>query len=307
MSPATSVQSSIPVFKIWLMACRPKTLPAAISPVILGTALAIGDGGYHIPSAILALIGAMAIQIGTNLANDYYDFQKGTDTSERIGPVRVTQAGLLKPQTVRLGFMFAFGVAAIIAALLTLRGGWPLMLIGAVSIICGILYTAGPRPLGYMGLGELFVFIFFGPIAVTATYFIQVREIYPAVILSGFAPGFLASAILIVNNLRDIPTDKKANKKTLAVRWGAHFAQNAYFLFIAMAALMPMVVYRVVNDHIEIFLSSLILLFALPSIRTVFTKEDGPSLNHALAQTSLLTFLYCLLYSFGWIYADLRF
>lgn len=295
------------LFQTWLLAIRPKTLPAAISPVILGTALAIGDGGHDFSSAALCLLGAILIQIGTNLANDYFDYFKGADTQDRLGPTRVTQAGLLKPETVKLAFTFVFGLVIIIAAILTQRGGWPIMAIGLLGVISGIFYTAGPRPLGYLGLGELFVFIFFGPVAVIATYFIQTHEVHASVVLSSIAPGLLSAAILVVNNLRDIETDRKSNKNTLAVRFGATFAQNEYFLFVAAACLMPIIVFWRVQDHIEIFLSCATLLFALPSLRMVFSRTDGPSLNFALGQTGLLLFLFSLLYSFGWVYADLRF
>ncbi len=294
-------------YKNWLLACRPKTLPAAVAPVIIGTALAIGDGGFHFPSAILCFIGALVIQIGTNLANDYYDFKKGTDTKERLGPIRVTQAGLIAPQKVKLAYKLFFGVALAIAFQLALRGGWPLLAIGVAAVLSGLLYTAGPRPLGYNGLGEIFAFIFFGPVAVAGTYYIQAKEMNPAIILCGIAPGLLSAAILVVNNLRDIQTDAKANKKTLAVRFGRGFAQNQYFVLIAVASLMPMIIYALIQERIPIFLSAAIVLFATPSIRTVFTTTDGPALNRVLADTGMLLLLYGLIFSFGWLYADLRF
>jgi 1,4-dihydroxy-2-naphthoate octaprenyltransferase len=293
--------------KIWFLACRPKTLPAAIAPVILGSAMALGDGGFHWPSAFLCFWGALFIQIGTNLANDYYDFKKGTDTSERTGPVRVTQAGLIAPKAVQIAAFFSFGIALIIAFELSLRGGWPLLAIGIVAIVSGFLYTAGPKPLGYNGLGEFFVFIFFGPVAVAGTYYIQTKEINPAVILTGIAPGLLSAAILVVNNLRDIETDRKANKKTLAVRFGKTFTQMQYILFISTASLMPLVIYMVIHERIHILWSSVILLFATFSIHTVCNKDDGLSLNQALSNTGLLLLTYSLLFSFGWLYADLRF
>lgn len=295
-------------YKIWFLACRPKTLPAAIAPVILGSAMALGDGGFHWPSAVLCFLGALIIQIGTNLANDYYDFKKGTDTSERTGPVRVTQAGLIAPKTVQIAAIFSFGIALVIAFELSIRGGWPLLAIGIAAIISGFLYTAGPKPLGYNGLGELFVFIFFGPVAVAGTYYIQMREINPAVVLAGIAPGLLSAAILVVNNLRDIETDRKANKKTLAVRFGQTFTQMQYILFISIAALMPIVIYMVIHERIHILWSSIILLlFGTFSIHSVCTKNDGSALNHVLANTGLLLLTYSLLFSFGWLYADLRF
>lgn len=293
-------------FKIWLMACRPKTLPAAVSPVILGTAMAIGDGGFHLKSAALCFLGALVIQIGTNLANDYYDFKKGTDTKERVGPVRVTQAGLIAPGTVKIAYFLAFGVALVIAFQLSLRGGWPLLAIGVASIASGILYTAGPRPLGYNGLGEVFAFIFFGPVAVGGTYYIQTLEINPAVLLAGVAPGLISAAILVVNNLRDIETDRKANKRSLAVRFGVEFSQAQYFLMLCTAAFMPMIIFLVIRERAEIFFASGFMFFTTTALRAVFKNTDGPSLNRALADTGLLLLLYSLLFSFGWLYADLR-
>jgi len=294
-------------FKIWLMACRPKTLTAALAPVILGTALAIGDGGFNFHSAVLCFLGALVIQIGTNLANDYYDFKKGTDTSERVGPVRVTQAGLIAPATVKLAFILSFGIALVIAFQLSLRGGWPLLAIGVASIASGILYTAGPRPLGYNGLGEVFVFLFFGPVAVAGTYYIQTLELNPAIVLAGVGPGLLSAAILVVNNLRDIETDRKANKRTLAVRYGVEFSQAQYFLMLCGAALMPIVIFALIRERVEILLACTFLFFTTTALRAVFRNENAPSLNRALADTGLLLLLYSLLFSFGWLYADLRF
>lgn len=291
----------------WLLAIRPRTLPAAISPVILGTALAIGDGALRPWTVFLCFLGAIIIQIGTNLANDYYDFKKGSDTSERIGPVRVTQAGLIAPVTVRNAFIVAFAIAFLIAVELAKRGGWPILIIGILSIISGIFYTAGPKPLGYNGLGEIFVFIFFGPVAVAGTYFVQRHEINPAVILAGVAPGLLSAAILVVNNLRDIETDRIAGKRTISVRFGKEFSQILYYLLIAVSALMPLIIFTLIQERSQIFLASVIILFAAPTIRSIFCENGGPVLNKCLANTGLLLLLYCLLFSFGWLYADLRF
>ena len=290
--------------KIWLMAIRPKTLPAGIAPVLLGTAMAVGDGVYDLPSAMLALFGALTIQIGTNLANDYFDFQKGADTAERIGPVRVTQAGLLDPLAVLSAAVLFFGFAVLIGSLLIIRAGWPVAVIGVLSIVCGLLYTAGPWALGYLGLGEIFVFIFFGPVAVAGTYYVQSFEMNAAVILAGIGPGLLSAAILAVNNLRDIATDRESGKKTLAVRFGRSFAQGEYFFCIVLAMLMPVFIFLFINDHQEILLSSATLLLAFPAIRTMFTRIDGPSLNHALALTGRLLLIYCILFGVGWISLD---
>ena len=287
--------------KIWLLAIRPKTLWAAVSPVMIGTAMAYRDGIADFPTAFIALCGAITIQIGTNLANDYFDFKKGADRNDRIGPLRVTQGGLLKPVVVKWAFIVFFFLAALIASVLVERGGWPIAVIGILSILSGIFYTAGPWPLGYLGLGEIFVLIFFGPVAVGGTYYIQSLEINPAVILAGLGTGFLSMAILAVNNLRDIEGDRKAGKKTLAVRFGTAFARCEYLFAIICAFLTPVLVYVVSQDYRNSLIAIVVIFAAIPVVHTVFTKSDGPSLNVALARTGRLLFLYSVLFSLGWI------
>lgn len=294
-------------WKNWWIAIRPKTLPASIAPVLIGTAMAAGDGVHHLPTAALCAVVALLLQIGTNLANDYFDFQKGADTPARIGPTRVTQGGLIPPKVVRDAFIFVFALAALGCVELSLRGGWPIAVLAVLSIISGILYTAGPRPLGYLGLGEVFVLIFFGPVAVAGTYYVQSREIHLAVVLAGVACGLLSAAILAVNNLRDIATDRASGKMTLAARFGRPFAQAEYFFCVAGAALMPVLIYAMTQDHIETLSAVLTLPAAFAPLRAVFTKTDGPSLNRALSQTGLVLFFFSLLFSIGWMYADLRF
>jgi len=290
-----------PTLKTWIMAFRPKTLSASIAPVFIGTAMAFGDGIQHFPTALVCLFAALAIQIGTNIANDYYDFKKGTDTTERIGPTRVTQAGLIKPSTMRLAFILSFSMAALLSIWLIQRGGWPIAIIGVLAILSGIFYTAGPRPLGYIGLGDLFVLIFFGPVAVGGTYYVQSYEINMAVILAGFAPGFISVAILTINNLRDINSDRNAGKRTLAVRFGRSFAVSQYLFSIVAASLIPVVIYWITEDHIAILACSALTLIAIPIIKTVCEKSDGLSLNNALAQTGKLLMVYSVLFSIGWI------
>jgi len=287
--------------KTWILAFRPKTLTAAIAPVMIGTAMAFGDGIGHWPSAIICLLAALSIQIGTNLANDYYDFKKGADTQDRIGPTRVTQSGLIKPEMVRLSFMIAFALSALCCYVLVQRAGWPIAVIGAISIISGIFYTAGPKPLGYIGLGDVFVLIFFGPVAVASTYYIQSFEMNLAVILAGFAPGLISTAILTVNNLRDIESDAKAGKRTLVVRFGREFAFKEYLFCLITASLLPVLIYGLIEDHLPILLSAIIMLLAIPTISNVLTKTDGPTLNAALASTGKLLLIYSIIFSIGWI------
>ena len=283
------------------MACRPKTLPAAAAPVVIGAAMAYGDGVFHFLSASLCLLCALLIQIGTNLANDYFDFKKGADTAERIGPTRVTQAGLLSPQAVKRSFIFVFAAAIAASFYLVIRGGLPIVIIGVFSIVSGILYTAGPKPLGYIGLGELFVFIFFGPVAVAGTYYTQSLTWNNAAMLAGLGAGALSVSMLCVNNYRDISTDALTGKSTLAVRFGRGFAQCEYIGSILFATAIPVYLYLITKEHFKIVFVSSIILIAIPSIQVILTKTDGPSLNQVLGFTGKLLIIYSILFSLGWI------
>lgn len=287
--------------KIWWMAARPKTLPAAAAPVVIGTAMAYADGGFHAPSALCALTGAVLIQIGTNFANDYFDHTKGTDTVDRLGPTRVTQAGLVAPSTMRLATALAFLLACVPGLYIVLRGGWPFVVIGLVSILCGILYTGGPLPLGYLGLGDLFVLVFFGPVAVGGTYYVQALDLNAAVLVAGLAPGLFSVAILTVNNLRDIEQDARAGKKTLPVRFGRTFARWEYVCSIAIAAGVIPAALSLAGGRWFAPISSLTLLVAAPTIRVLWTRTDGLALNNALAATGKLLLVFSVLFSVGWM------
>ena len=287
--------------KIWLDATRPKTLPAAAAPVIMGSAMAFHDKLFHLPSAFAALLGALFIQIGTNFANDYFDFKKGADTKERLGPLRATSAGLIKPQIMKLAFIITFALAFTVGLYLIYRGGWPLLLIGLSSILFGILYTGGPYPLGYNGLADIFVLIFFGPIAVGGTYFVQALEINHVVLLAGLAPGLISTAILTANNLRDINTDAKAGKRTLAVRFGIGFAQKEYFLSISLACSLPLLLVYLTHENYFSTLALLAMVPAIPGIKLVFSNTRGVALNKVLADTGKVLFLYAVIFSLGWI------
>jgi len=286
---------------IWLLASRPKTLPAAISPVIIGTAMAHNDGQFHFISALLAAIGALFIQIGTNFANDYFDYFKGVDDKNRLGPLRATQAGLVHPQEMKWAFILMFFLAALAGIYLIYRGGWPVIIIGALSILSGIAYTGGPYPLGYNGFGDLFVLIFFGPVAVGGTYYVQALDINFTVLLSGIAPGLLSVAILTVNNLRDIHTDKKAGKKTLPVRFGETFARWEYLLCLLFACFMIILLIVHTRSHVYSLSAFIILVLAIPSIKIIFHIQPGIIFNKVLANTGQLLFIYSLLFSIGWI------
>ncbi|NKB24277.1 MAG: 1,4-dihydroxy-2-naphthoate polyprenyltransferase [Kiritimatiellae bacterium] len=285
---------------IWIIACRPKTLWAAFSPVLIGTAIAYSDGFVHLLSASVALLFAVFIQIGTNFCNDVADFKKGADTKERKGPLRATQAGLVSPQTMIWATSLAFGIAFLFCLYLIYRAGWPIAIIGIFSILFGILYTAGPFPLGYHGLGDLFVLVFFGPVAVVTTYYVQALEINWIVILAGFPPGFLSVAILVVNNLRDREEDAKVGKKTWAVRFGKTFARLEYVTCIGGAVIIPVFLVFRLSERMYALTTILILILALPAIRKMFNATSGTVLNPLLGYTAKLLLLYSVLFAMGW-------
>ncbi len=224
----------------WIQAIRPKTLFAAVAPVLLGTALAFSESKENLAAAVAALIGALGIQIGTNLANDYWDAKKGADTGERLGPVRVTASGLIKPQAVFAGMVVFFLIAALAGIFLVLRGGWPVAVIGIVSIAFGILYTAGPFPIAYVGLGDVFTFLFFGLVATAGTFFVQALEVSSTALLLGCVPGCYSVVLIALNNYRDMETDLRVGKKTLAVRFGRKFAIVEIIVFLFLPALVPL-------------------------------------------------------------------
>lgn len=286
----------------WLLASRPKTLPAAIVPVVIGTAMAFDAGGLHWPSAVACLVGALLIQIGTNFANDYSDFVKGTDTAERVGPTRAVQAGLIRPESMRRAMIVTFALVLIPGAYILYRGGWPYLIIGLTAIASGYLYTGGPLPLGYLGLGDLFVLIFFGPVAVGGTYYVQTFELPMEVVIAGLAPGLFSVAILTVNNLRDAETDRRTGKKTLAVRFGRSFARVEYIATLLIAAEgIPFYLFNAAPEHFWIMIAAAALLVAIPSMKAVLTTDEGPALNNALAGTGKSLGLFGVLFSIGWI------
>ena len=288
--------------KNWLLACRPKTLWAAVCPVLIGTSMAFADGDFHLFSALAAFIGALLIQIGTNFANDYYDFLKGADTAERLGPIRATQAGLIQPGLMKKGFIIAFGLAMLIGLYLVWRGGWVIVLIGSISIFLGVLYTATPWALAYTGLADFFVLIFFGPVAVGGTYYVQTLAITDAVLVAGLAPGLFSMAILTVNNLRDIEQDRKAGRKTLAVRFGRTFAKTEYVLAILLACGTPLLVYACTTHKIGDYglIACVTVLLSLPLLKTVLQNDAPEELNSILAKTGKLLLVFSLLFSIGW-------
>ena len=281
------------------MACRPRTLTAAVAPVAAGTGLAHMHGGFALLPALAALAGAMLIQVGTNLANDYYDYQKGGDDVGRLGPVRVTQAGLIEGRDVLRGALLAFALAAGAGVYLAAVAGWPVVAIGVAGIASGIAYTGGPWPLGYHGLGDVFVFVFFGLVAVAGTCYVQVLEFRPDALTAGVALGAASTAILVVNNLRDMETDARAGKRTLAVRMGGGWTKAQYVFLLGLTAAVPVGGMGLHGWSPRVLLS----LFALPavagSLRLVLTFRDPAALNRALAGTARFLGLFGVLLGLG--------
>jgi 1,4-dihydroxy-2-naphthoate octaprenyltransferase len=285
--------------RIWLMAARPRTLPAAVAPVLVGTALAWTGGTFKPLTFLAALVGALFIQVGTNLSNDYSDARRGADTEDRLGPVRVTAGGLVPPRQVLIATYVAFGVAVLAGTYLIATAGWELLLVGAASILAGVLYTGGPRPYGYEGLGEVFVFLFFGVVAVTGSYFAQTEELDWEALVLAVPVGLLASAILVVNNVRDLETDRRAGKRTLAVRLGRERARGLFAAMVAGAFASAPLPWLLGSLSPWLLLSWLAVPLAVPLVRVVRTRTDGPSLNGALAGTGRLQLAFCVLLSAG--------
>ena len=231
--------AGLPAWKLWLLAARPKTLPAAIAPVVAGTGVAIHEGGFHLLAALMALLTALLLQIAANFANDAFDFARGADTTERLGPTRVTAAGLIPHRAVLTATWVALALATLPGLYLVARGGWPLLLLGLAAMVAAVAYTGGPYPLGYLGLGEVFVFIFFGPVAVTGTAWVQTLEVTALSLAAAVPVGALAVGILIVNNLRDLPTDAATGKRTVAVRIGVARTRLEYGVMLVIAGASP--------------------------------------------------------------------
>ena len=284
--------------QIWMLATRPKTLPAAAAPVVVGTAVAIAEGAFAAGPALAALLGALLLQIGSNLANDVFDYKKGADTSARLGPTRVTQAGFLSPRQVLTGMWLTFGLAALIGLYLIWVGGWPIIAIGVLSIAAAIAYTGGPFPLGYHGLGDLFVFIFFGLAAVCGTYYVQAGTVSGLAWLAAVPVGGLIVNILVVNNLRDIESDRAAGKRTLAVRLGVRGAQVEYLLWLVVAYAVPPLLGLFGLASGWLMLTWLSLPAALSPTRLVL-REQGRILNQALAGSARFALIYSLLFAVG--------
>jgi 1,4-dihydroxy-2-naphthoate octaprenyltransferase len=283
------------------MAARPRTLPAAVAPVLVGTALAATEGTFRWLTFVAAMLGAVFIQVGTNLSNDYSDARRGADTEDRLGPVRVTAGGLVPPRQVLVATYVAFALAVLAGVYLIATAGWELLLVGAASILAGVLYTGGPRPYGYEGLGEVFVFLFFGVVAVTGSYFAQTERLTWEAFVLAVPVGLLAAAILVVNNVRDLETDRRAGKRTLAVRLGRARARTLYLAMVYGAFVCALLPWLLGSDELSAWLALVVLALplAVPVVAIVRSRTDGPSLNGALARTGMLQLVFCAMLSAG--------
>ncbi|MFN2547185.1 MAG: 1,4-dihydroxy-2-naphthoate polyprenyltransferase [Myxococcales bacterium] len=286
MSPQASGLSLQPDWGVWLTAARPRTLAASVAPVVVGTAIAASIDSFRPSAALLALFGSLSIQIGTNLANDYSDFKRGAD-ADRVGPQRVTQSGLVKPSTVKNAALAAFGLAMVFGLTLAVLSGWPIVVIGIASIAAGWLYTGGPWPLGYHGLGDLFVFIFFGLVATCGTVYAEALEVPAQAWIAGAAMGALSTAILVVNNLRDRATDARVGKNTLAVKIGARATRVEYVVLLTLAFGLALALKGRPWPLVA-------LPLALQPLRRVL-RSDGAALNPALGETARLQLVFAAL------------
>jgi 1,4-dihydroxy-2-naphthoate octaprenyltransferase len=299
--------SSLTRRQAWWLPIRPRTLPAAVGPVLVGTGLAIGDSVFELLPALAALAGALLLQIASNLANDYYDFVKGYDQADRKGPLRVALSGLISLKELRLGLLLVLLASAGIGLYLIYVGGWPILIVGIAAMICAVIYSGGPFPLAANGLGDLFVFLFFGLAAVAGTYYVQALTVTPFVWIAAVAPGALITAILVVNNLRDIDTDARVGKRTLAVRLGPSGTRREFTLLLAGAYAVPVLLVAAAIERGELAAAPFLILL-LPWLtlaraarirRIIYTADDGPTMNLALAMMAKLSLTYSVLFAIG--------
>ncbi|WP_247728384.1 1,4-dihydroxy-2-naphthoate polyprenyltransferase [Halovivax limisalsi] len=313
----TTAEVNVSRFRAWVMAARPQTLPAAVAPVLVGTGLALHEHVFDARAALVAMAGAALIQIGTNFANDYYDARRGADTDEREGFTRVTQAGLIPARRVKFAMLTTFALAILTGTYLVYVGGLPVVVIGLASVFAGWAYTGGPYPLGYHGLGEVFVFVFFGLVAVAGTFYVQAAAtlagplpttipngtITAESLVAGLPVACLSSAILVVNNLRDIETDAAAGKRTLAVRLGERKTEYEYVLLIAAAYAVPFWFWQFSTAFSAWVLAPLVTIPHAALLARYVREMDGVDLNWALERTGLLTALYAVTFAGGMIFA----
>jgi 1,4-dihydroxy-2-naphthoate octaprenyltransferase len=284
----------------WLLAVRPRTLAVAVGPVAVGTAVASTSDRANLVAALAALVGALLLQIACNFANDVYDSEKGADNDDRLGPPRAVQLGLLSPAALRCGMWVTFGLAGLVGLYLAFIAGWPVIAIGLVSMLAAFAYTGGPYPLGYHGLGDLAVFVFFGVVAVVGTEYVQSLRFSSAALGASVPVGMLATAVLVVNNLRDVDTDRAASKRTLAVRVGERGARIEYGLLVAGAYLVPLGIWLADVRSAWVLLPWLSAPLAVRLLRTIRSGAAGAALNPVLAATAQLGLVFSLLFAVGY-------
>jgi len=282
----------------WVLASRPRTLLAAIVPVVVGTAIAVNDNKFKFSAALVALLCSVLIQIGTNFVNDLFDFLKGTDKEGRVGPARAVASGMISPAQMKAGIVACFGLSFLLGLYLVYIGGWNILVIGLASIAAGIAYTAGPFPLAYNGLGDIFVFLFFGFVGTVGSYYVQAHELSAFVYWASVPVGALITNILVVNNFRDREEDKLNGKNTLAVILGARFSQFQYLLFMLVSYAVPFIVYITFKKSLFVFLPLLSFPLSITLIKMIFTLQ-GRDLNKTLELTAKLSGLYGLLFAAG--------
>jgi 1,4-dihydroxy-2-naphthoate octaprenyltransferase len=295
--PETSIKN-ISKLESWILASRPRTLPAAVVPVMVGSALAIHENNFNLPAALIALVCSLLIQIGTNFANDLYDFLSGADTKERKGPVRALAAGLISENEMKIGVIITFGLAFFLGLYLVSIGGMLILVIGILSIIAGLAYTTGPYPLAYNGLGDIFVFIFFGIVGTMGTFYIHTLQINILSFLASIPVGALITNILIVNNYRDTEEDRAAGKRTLAVILGKEFTRVQYIIFIILSYLSVLLIYLFYIPKLWVFLPLVTIPVAIKLIMMIFSLQ-GSQLNKLLELSAKFSALYGLLFSLG--------
>jgi len=296
----TSVTTAPSLPRVWLMATRPATLTVALAPVMVGAAVAyaaVGRAGLRAGPLAAAAMGAVLLQIGANLANDVFDYEKGADTAERLGPTRVTQAGLLSPRAVRAGMVASFVGATLAGLYLTAVAGWPIVAIGVASIAAAVAYTGGPYPLGYNGLGDVFVFVFFGVVAVCGTAWVSAGVLPGLAWVASVPVGALATAVLVVNNTRDHATDVKAGKRTVVVRFGRAFGVAQYVACWAVAAAVPVGVAVALGSAWPMLAWLTVPVGVRLALRVA--RTEGKALNPVLGATAGMLFVYALLFAAG--------
>jgi 1,4-dihydroxy-2-naphthoate octaprenyltransferase len=295
-------KKTIPFLKKWIMAIRPSSLLLSSSSVIIGIAMAFGDGIGHWPSAICSLIGAWLLHILVNLVNDYGDLEKGADKKGDFDPMRGILVGVVSLEELKRAILFVIFLLIFPCLYLFARAGWPVLAIALLSIAAAIFYTAGKKPLGYMGLGDFLVAIFFGPVAVAGTYYVQTLEMNLVVVLAGVAPGLFAVGVLTINNIRDHARDKSVNKKTLVVRFGKDFGRQEYLFSLFVACLMPFVILGLTRQHALTLAAGAVFFFSFPILKIIFRDSEAQTMNAGLGMTVLFCFIYSLIFSAGWFF-----